>query len=328
MNEDKSEVIAQPRPFLPDGQCTVSDLATVLLYHILPFTIAPLVCAAVFLQWTVRIYGYWPLAAFFTACALSLSVPPYFDPALRRRLKALYKPLARYAKSAKFLVPTALAPEKPYILAFHPHGRMFYTATMAIQLGESWRGSFLPKGDIFMAAAGSFFYAPFLRNIFYALGLMPASRGDIQRKLQQGNHVGILVGGVKEVLLGTYDNVDILYLQKRKGFIKIAIEQKAGVIPVYCFNENQLFKHDPKWLLQFWAVVDRYVAIGAPFMRGIWNTPLPYRRDILCAFGEPLFPSEGETVDAFHARYVQAVRALFEKYVGLSARPKQRLEIV
>ena len=39
--------------------------------------------------------------------------------------------------------------------------------------------------------------------------------------LGDGNSVCIVVGGIDEVLLGTFDDKDVLFLQNRKGFVKV-----------------------------------------------------------------------------------------------------------
>ena len=44
--------------------------------------------------------------------------------------------------------------------------------------------------------------------------------------------------------------------------------------------------------------------------------------------GHPLFPREGESVDDFHARYMQAVDKLYHDYVHLSPDPSRKLLIV
>ena len=41
---------------------------------------------------------------------------------------------------------------------------------------------------------------------------------------------------------------------------------------------EQLFKHDPKRYLKLCEALNNYVNIGVPFMRGLWNLPMPYRR--------------------------------------------------
>jgi hypothetical protein len=73
----------------------------------------------------------------------------------------------------------------------------------------------LHAGDLFQTAAGGFFQVPFARNWFYMIGIIPADKHLIVDKLRKKNHVTIAVGGVREVLLGTQDDADVLYLKKR-----------------------------------------------------------------------------------------------------------------
>ena len=67
--------------------------------------------------------------------------------------------------------------------------------------------------------------------------------------MQRGDSVGLIVGGIEEVLEGTSDDHDTLYLRNRKGFVKVAITNKAALVPVYAFGENQLFQHESKRVL-------------------------------------------------------------------------------
>lgn len=48
-------------------------------------------------------------------------------------------------------------------------------------------------------------------------------------------------GGAEEAL-DAHPGSHILTLSKRKGFIKIAIETGAQLVPMYCFGENELFE--------------------------------------------------------------------------------------
>eukprot|EP00850_Spirogloea_muscicola_P000686 SM000002S05766 [mRNA] locus=s2:2062972:2065236:- [translate_table: standard] len=325
------------RDFLPAGRRAplLRDASVVLLYHMLPFTLAPLLATAALLRLSFRAFGWTALAAYFTFMAALLAVPPLYSPSMRKCLQSarsyplqvLYRPLAGYMLSMKWVAPDREFPgDHAYILACHPHGRMFYSNGVLMQL-QSWRKKILPHGDMFLAAADGFFFVPIVRNVFHAVGIVPADRKSIARKLRGGDHVAIMVGGVKEVCLGTSEDTDSLYLLRRKGFIKIAMQENAGVIPIYHFNENELFKHEPLWLLRFWERVNKYINVGAPFMRGIWNLPMPFRRHLLVAIGEPVFHQTGESVDEFHARYVAALSDLYHWHVGSSPRPQQKLVI-
>jgi len=50
-------------------------------------------------------------------------------------------------------------------------------------------------------------------------------------------------------------------------------------------------------------------------------------RELLIAIGDPLFANEGESIAEFQKRYIQAVKQLFDRYVGLSPDPNHKLII-
>lgn len=321
-----------------DGKCLIRlcpprstrpwDIFIVFTYHMLPFTAAPILLT-IFLFWFFStqfgVNGFIGMFSFTVFCVFS---PLIYDRKYRKKLEHLYVSMARYMTDVKILVPAKPFPNQgAHVFAFHPHGRMFYTISLMIQTHETWRASFLPGGDFFTAAASGFFYYPILRHFLYTIGAMPANKQNIVARLRQKNHVAIIVGGVKEVCLGTSPDVDELYLQNRKGFIKLAMQEKTGVVPVYCFNENQLFCHDHKAKLKFWEKVNNFVNVGVPGMRGVFGLTMPFQRELMVVVGDPLYAKEGETVEEFHARYVDALEKLFQRYVPLSPNPKHKLVI-
>ncbi|CAM6092595.1 unnamed protein product [Calypogeia fissa] len=316
--------------FCEPNQNLTSDSLKIFFYHMLPFTTIPPLSILAFLWWAYIEWG-WTALLFYTAIlALLATSTPVYSRRFREALSGhFYGLLARYVPSAQYVVPEKPFPEdRPYIFACHPHGRMFYSTIIFSQLHHTWRKNILQKGDLFMTAAGMFFHVPLVRNLFYLLGVIPAGKGDIIAKLRRKDHVTILIGGVKEVMLGTEDDVDRIYLKHRKGFCKIAIQERTGVVPVYFFNENQMFMHNSKSFLAFWERVNKYFKVGVPFMRGRFLIlPMPFRRPLMVAVGEPLFPREGESVDDFHERYKKALRELFDKYVPYSPKPDHKLII-
>ncbi|GBG86362.1 hypothetical protein CBR_g41357 [Chara braunii] len=352
VGKQDEKAAAAVRFFCKPYSTTLFDVLIVFMCHLFPFSVFAAISEILLLKWAVGKYGSIVLTIFFSFSLLLIAIPGYYIPSVRVVLRCLYVPLARYVKSMAFIVSTDLAvsssspsvsssstsvneschkfeDKRSLIFAIHPHGRVFYTPTMLAQLHDVWHeGALGRKNDLFIGASSGFFYVPVLRNLLYAVGVIPVSKSSVVRKLRAGNDVIIVVGGIKEVSLGTSDHEDVLYLVRRKGFIKLAIEENVGVVPVYCFNENSLFKHDPKWFLKFWEKVNRLIVIGVPLFRGVWNTPMPYRRNILVAFGEPMFAKEGESTDAFHARYMQELKNLYHKHVALSGRPDHKLVIV
>jgi hypothetical protein len=101
----------------------------------------------------------------------------------------------------------------------------------------------------------------------------------------------------------------------------------AGLTVYSVYFILQLFRHDSKAFLKFWENVNKYCKVGVPFMRGYFNLPMPYRKELLIAIGDPLFANEGESIAEFQKRYIQAVKQLFDRYVGLSPDPNHKLII-
>jgi hypothetical protein len=50
------------------------------------------------------------------------------------------------------------------------------------------------------------------------------------------------IGGEREQMM-TVKGAHKLFLLSRKGFVKLAIEQAASLVPIYIFGETDLFSH-------------------------------------------------------------------------------------
>jgi hypothetical protein len=81
-------------------------------------------------------------------------------------------------------------------------------------------------------------------------------------------------GGVQEVLMLDPDKPDdlVLYLKKRKGFIKLALTTGSPVVPVFAFNLDGSYRY---WLPRGRLVEKISRAIGfAPLVfMGRWGVP-------------------------------------------------------
>lgn len=59
--------------------------------------------------------------------------------------------------------------------------------------------------------------------------------------LNKNESLAIVVGGAPEAL-STRPDLIRLYLNSRKGFIKLAMKNGANLVPVFQFGENDIFK--------------------------------------------------------------------------------------
>jgi hypothetical protein len=71
----------------------------------------------------------------------------------------------------------------------------------------------------------------------------------------------------------------------------------------------------------------RLLHCGFRFACVLYSLPGRLGRPLMIAVGEPLIAREGESVDAFHERYMEALKALFDKYVPYSPNPNVKLII-
>ena len=121
-------------------------------------------------------------------------------------------------------------------------------------------------------------------------------------------------------------------LNKRKGFIRIALESGASVVPVFCFGETELFETflpDPhSWVAKAQAFSHRYWGTSQPIFRGTGvfsnSGMLPLRRELTTVVGAPLPPPAWEgpvggeeynaAVELYHKQYVEALQGLFDEW--------------
>ena len=75
------------------------------------------------------------------------------------------------------------------------------------------------------------------------MGLCNSSKRSLKNCLSEpANGVTTLVvGGAQEALQGTDDTIELI-LKNRKGFVKLALETGADLVPCFGFGEQQIFQ--------------------------------------------------------------------------------------
>lgn len=110
--------------------------------------------------------------------------------------------------------------------------------------------------------------------------------------LQAGTSVAVTPGGWHEA---QYNNTYNIVLQKRRGFVKIAADCGAALVPVLCLGEHCVV-----------AAAGNSTRSGCilSFLRA-WR---PVHQRVV--FGRPIVLLEGESIEQFHWRYIDALLAL------------------
>lgn len=233
--------------------------------------------------------------------------------------------------SARLVKSTDLDPSHKYIFAVHPHGIAACSAWINFATNQTGFDELFPGIRCFCLTLENNFRALFVREYCLAHGLRSASRRSAVNILggKPGAAIVLVVGGAAESLVaapGTYD----LVLGKRKGFVRIALETGASLVPVLCYGENDLFyTHVPpkgSALWRFQQHLKSVLGFATPFFWGVGlfsGTGLVARRvPLTTVVGEPLKVERynGSTsseeyralVDKYHTSYLQALQTLWE----------------
>jgi hypothetical protein len=199
-----------------------------------------------------------------------------------------------------------------FILAFQPHGVISFCSFC------SWINAPPELRCIKTAVASVLLSTPILKNVMGIYGLTAASSGNISNILNKGvgmkGCIVIYIGGIAE-LFKTCNEEERLYLQKRKGFIKIALRNGADVIPVYLFGNTSVLS-----VLKtgFLASLSRKMQMSVTYFWGKWFLPLPRDDKLLYVRGKPMGlphipdPTEDD-INKWHAKYCDEVRRLYNE---------------
>ncbi|KAM4845487.1 2-acylglycerol O-acyltransferase 2 [Thomomys bottae] len=229
------------------------------------------------------------------------------------------------------LVKTAdLDPSRNYIAGVHPHGVLAAGAFLSLCTESTGFSSLFPGIRPFTMMLTLWFRAPFFRDYLMSGGLVTSDKSSgahILKKKEGGNLLAIIIGGAQEALdarPGAYK----LLLKNRKGFIRLALEHGAALVPVFSFGENDLFQQasnpSGSWLRRVQNQLQKIMGISLPLFhgRGVFQYSfgfLPFRQPITTIVGKPievqqiLNPSE-EEVSQLHQKYIKELCNLFEAH--------------
>jgi 2-acylglycerol O-acyltransferase 2 len=227
----------------------------------------------------------------------------------------------------------ASSPENPqqYILAVFPHALQ---ADFRV-LVDGMLDQVLPQTAPRVRTLGAtvLFTLPMVREIFLWSGGVDARRSVAERCLKANLSLLVLPGGQQEQLR-TQHGHELVYVQRRKGFVKLALRYGTPLVPVYVFGANDYY-YTSSWLLplQLWLmkVTGLSLVVGA----GLFGLPtIPRPVDTTMVFGEPLdfgapiAQPTTEQVEAAHAKFVTALQQLFDQHKEACGYGDRVLEIM
>ncbi|KAM4747507.1 LOW QUALITY PROTEIN: uncharacterized protein WCC33_005074 [Rhinophrynus dorsalis] len=230
----------------------------------------------------------------------------------------------------KLVKSSQLSPDRNYILGCHPHG--IISASNFCNFGTEAGGfsTLYPGVCPWLAVLAGLFRMPVYREYLMSAGLIPVSKDSLQFLLSRcgsGNAVFIVVGGAAESLQSVPGEYTVT-LSGRKGFVRLALQNGADLVPVYSFGENELYEQirltPGSWAWKLQHLFQKYVGFAPCLFKGTgvfsdgWGIN-PFPRPLTTVVGRPIrvpyspAPSEDE-VSHYHALYIQGLKEIFDEY--------------
>ncbi|PSN65323.1 diacylglycerol O-acyltransferas-like protein 2B [Corynespora cassiicola Philippines] len=238
-----------------------------------------------------------------------------------------------------------LEPTRKYIFGYHPHGIISHGAFAAFATEALGFSQLFPGITNTLLTLDSNFRLPLYREYALRMGLASVSRESIENILSKGGRNGegmgravtVVVGGAREAL-DSHPGSLRLVLNRRKGFVKMAIRTGADLVPVIGFGENEIYEQlDAKshpYVHKFQLLVKKIMGFTVPLFhaRGIFNYDvgmMPYRRPLNIVVGRPICvvqdnEPDNEYVNRVHEDYVKELLRVWDDHKDTFA--KQRTE--
>ncbi|KAJ3386731.1 Diacylglycerol O-acyltransferase 2 [Lobulomyces angularis] len=209
----------------------------------------------------------------------------------------------------------------PFLLGLHPHGVLGYSHFALFTSNYSNYSDLFPKIKMHVGTLNVNLIAPFIRETLLTRGFISVNKNSINHTLQdsKSNAVGIVIGGAKESLFAVPGRNTVV-LKNRKGFVKLAIQNGASLVPVYSFGENYLYKQvQNQTLKKIQDFLTRYLSFAPVIFYGRWGTLMPFKRNVVTCVGNPIMVKKNENptdeeIEFYHQEYMKGLTELFNKY--------------
>lgn len=204
--------------------------------------------------------------------------------------------------------------KKPNFYAVHPHG--------AFCLGWSILFCSPQMTSVRFCFSPALYASPFFRLWSRFTGKPGrADKASLKKYMRRGEHIALPPGGFEEATL-TSPSHDRVYIRKRFGFVKLALQHGYNIVPVYTFGENKTYLN----VQGGWKARLKLNSFGIPAILVYGASLLPilprrHKHGLFVVAGEPLElpniadPSR-EEVKLWHDKYIAALIKLFEDHKG------------
>ncbi|KAI0242578.1 diacylglycerol O-acyltransferase 1, partial [Massospora cicadina] len=184
--------------------------------------------------------GLWPLLlVYFIHICFDRRYEEGGQPIMWARRLSVWKKIANYFPM-RIIREAELDPNKQYLFAYHPHGIIGNGAVIGFGTEALGFSTLFPGIDLRPLTLGVNFMIPFYREVANVLGICSVSKRSITHLFNRKLSCLIVVGGAEESLYAVPHTANLV-LERRMGFIAMAIKNGASLVPVYAFGENEVY---------------------------------------------------------------------------------------
>eukprot|EP00602_Paraphysomonas_sp_CaronLab_P005346 CAMPEP_0185017988 /NCGR_PEP_ID=MMETSP1103-20130426/833_1 /TAXON_ID=36769 /ORGANISM="Paraphysomonas bandaiensis, Strain Caron Lab Isolate" /LENGTH=1086 /DNA_ID=CAMNT_0027547625 /DNA_START=99 /DNA_END=3356 /DNA_ORIENTATION=- len=226
------------------------------------------------------------------------------------RLSLLMQSATNYF-SYRVIVDSPHDLENVSIYAHEPHGWIPFAQPLQAMVNE-----FIIGENFHMLVASSGFWMPVFNIFLKILSCRPIDKKTFISTLNSGRSVLLVPGGIGEMFENSGSGTEVLKVCGRKGFVRIAIQTGAQIVPCYTFGNWELFEvFTPKAMHS----ISRILGVPLLMFWGRWGLPIPKRVPLLTVIGRPIqCPHDSnpsaELVNEYHEAYMRETKVLFDKY--------------
>jgi diacylglycerol O-acyltransferase 2, plant len=112
--------------------------------------------------------------------------------------------------------------------------------------------------------------------------------------------------------------LQVIFMRKRKGFVKLALRTGTPLVPCYCFGNTKLFScwYDAGGRMR---ALSRKAGFGVLPLWGRFGLPIVQRYPLTAITGRPIeVPVEAEptqeSIDKYHAQFLEELQGLFDRH--------------
>jgi 2-acylglycerol O-acyltransferase 2 len=283
------------------------ELQTLVMLFVFFFSFFfwPILLGVLVTFWSVTHAAVAVLIGFIVGRALPIRRwPPFL---LTRNMRYL---LCKYF-SLKIVTHEVLDAHTPWMFCSFPHGVFPVSNVLALVLVPVLRGFYFNG-----LAATALLKLPLAGNLLGMLGAEDCSKDNVRRlMMEERRSVALLPGGITEIFYNS-QGVECIYIKKRKGFVKLALQAGHPIVPIYTFGNTDLL-HCLNWSILKW--ISAKLRVSITFFWGRWGSPIPYRKPLLLAVGRPIDvptvanPSDAQ-INEYHQKVIDATIALFDAH--------------